>query len=463
MKKTQLLIATTMFAGMLLPTLHLNAASSDYVPLREQLEKIGSNISWDMKDRTVTFKLKNGIAGIVTIDDAKYRLAGKEAKLSTPVKLVDEKTVIPASLLQSILAENAKYQDSKDVIPTFSVKAQGETEAVDSGEDAADDPSIWVDPKDPAKSKLVATNKAGGLLVYNLDGKQLQSYKIGKMNNIDLRYDFPLGDKKVDIVAASNRTTNTIDVFVISGETGELTDIVAQPIKSSMSEVYGFSLYHSLKTGKFYALVLGKKGEFEQYELSDNGNGKIAGKLVRELHLATQSEGLVADDEYGTMYIAEEDYAIWKYSAEPDGSKEPLSTVDIADGRRLQDDIEGLTLYYGKDGSGYLIASSQGSNSYAIYNREGNNPFMTTFNIADGDKIDGTSETDGIDVMSFGLGAKYPNGIFVSQDDANMDNGKKINQNFKIVGWEQIASGASPKLDIQNNINPRQLINRNTK
>ncbi|MBD0379617.1 phytase [Paenibacillus sp. WST5] len=439
------------------------AADSDFAPLREQLEKIGAEVSWDEEDRTVMYKLKNGIAGIVTIDEVKYRLAGKEGKLSTPVKLSDQKTYVPNTLMQSILAENAKYQDPKDAIPSVAVKAQGETEAVDSGDDAADDPAIWVDSMDPAKSKLIATNKAGGILVYDLDGKQLQSYKVGKMNNIDLRYDFPLGGKKADIVAATNRTTNTIDVFSVSGDTGELTNIVDKPIKSSMGEVYGFSLYHSLKSGKFYALVLGKKGEFEQYELSDNGSGKVTGKLVREFRLATQSEGMVADDEYGHIYIAEEDAAIWKYNAEPDGGNEAIAQVDIADGRRLQDDIEGLTLYYGKDGSGYMIASSQGSNSYAVYKREGNNPYISNFTIADGDNIDGTSETDGIDVLSFGLGAKYPNGIFVSQDDANYENGKKLNQNFKIVGWEQIAKAIQPNLDMQNSVDPRKLVQRSAK
>ncbi|WP_438447528.1 phytase [Gorillibacterium sp. sgz5001074] len=457
------ILVTTVTASALLALLGTNAyaADSGYVPLRTELEKLGAKITWDEKDQTVTFKLGNGIVGFVAVDKSEYRLAGKTGKLPAPVKLVNERTQVPSSLLQSIRDEQAKYQDPKDAIPTFAVQASAETEAVDSGDDAADDPAIWLDPKDPSRSKLIATNKAGGILVYDLAGKQLQSYKLGKMNNIDLRYSFPLGGKKVDIVAATNRTTNTIDVFAVNGDTGELSSIAGEPIKSKMGEVYGFSLYHSLKTDKFYALVLGKKGEFEQYELADNGQGKVNGKLVRQFKLATQSEGLVADDEYGLMYIAEEDAAIWKYGAEPDAGSDPLSTVDIADGRRLQDDIEGLTLYYGKDGKGYLIASSQGSNSYAIYQREAANTFITSFTIADGAKVDGTSETDGIDVLGFGLGQAYPYGIFVSQDDANYENGKKLHQNFKIVPWERIAEGAASKLLLDNTVNPRELINRN--
>lgn len=408
-------------------------------------------------------KLKNGIAGTFTVGEKEYRLAGKAGELPTEVKLIDSKMYIPSKLLQAILAENAKFTNSADIITPYSVTAKIETAAVEDGEDAADDPAIWLDPTNSANSKIIATNKGGGVLVYDLNGKELQNYKVGKMNNIDIRYDFQLGDKKVDIVGATNRSTNTIDIFAIDGNTGKLTDIVAAPIKAKMKEVYGFSLYHSLQSDKYYALVLGKEGEFEQYELTDNGGGKVAGKLVRQFKLATQSEGLVADDEYGMMYIAEEDYAIRKYDAEADGGTTPLATVDIADGRRLQDDIEGLTLYYGADGHGYLIASSQGSDSYAIYDREGNNAYITSFKIADGQLTDGTSSTDGIDVLGFGLGEQFPYGVFIAQDDSNMNNGKELNQNFKVVAWEQIAKGAKTPLLMDNKVDPRKLKDRSAK
>ncbi len=443
------------------------AASQDslagYEPLRQQMEKIGASITWDSDDLSALVKLKNGLAGTFTAGEKEYRLAGKAGELPAEVKIVGGKMYIPSELLEAILAENAKYTDPADVITPYPVTAKAETAAVEDGEDAADDPAIWLDPNQPANSKIIATNKGGGILVYDLNGRELQNYKTGKMNNIDVRYDFQLGDQKVDIVGATNRSTNTIDIFAIDGETGGLTDIVAEPIKGKMEEVYGFSLYHSLRTGKFYALVLGKEGEFEQYELVDNGSGKITGKLVREFKLATQSEGLAADDEYGVMYIAEEDYAIYKYNAEPDGGNQPLSTVDIADGRRLQDDIEGLTIYYGADGHGYLIASSQGSDSYAVYDREGNNAYLDSFQIADGALTDGTSSTDGIDVLGFGLGGQYPDGLFLAQDDSNMDSGKELNQNFKLVDWGQIAKGAKTPLLTDNQVDPRKLQDRSTK
>lgn len=460
----KMIAASTLAACMLAPVIPIataaDAAPKGFDALRTKLQSIGASMQWNSEDQEVRYKLKNGIAGVLTIGEKEYRLAGRTAELSAEVRLVNGVTYVPSELTKLIMAENVKYGKPGDAIPRVKVTATAETAAVDSGEDAADDPAIWVDPANPSNSKLLATNKGGGLLVYDLNGKQLQSYKTGKMNNIDLRYDFPLGGKKIDIAAATNRTTNTIDVFQFKGATGELVNIVAQPIKAKMEEVYGISLYHSLKSGKFYVMALGKDGEFEQYELSDNGKGKIVGKLVREFRLETQSEGMVADDEYGFVYIAEEDAGIWKYGAEPKDGSKPLKQVDIADGRRLEDDAEGLTLYYAKDGKGYLIASSQGSNSYTIYKREGDNAFLSTFKIADSGKIDGTTETDGIDVVGFGLGAQFPYGVFVSQDDVNMDNGKKLNQNFKLVPWERIAQAVQPELAMDNGVNPRELVYR---
>ncbi|MDA7026467.1 phytase [Bacillus sp. CLL-7-23] len=349
-------------------------------------------------------------------------------------------------------------------IEQFKVTAHAETEPVETADDAADDPAIWVNPKNPEESKLITTNKKSGLIVYDLNGKQLNSYPFGKLNNVDLRYNFPLDGKKVDIVGASNRSDgkNTVELYAFDGYSNKLKDIVNpnRPIKTNIQEVYGFSLYHSQKTGKFYAMVTGKNGEFEQYELFDNGQGQVEGKRVRAFKMGSQTEGTVADDEYGTMFIAEEEVGIWKFSAEPDGGSKG-KIIDRAGGGHLTADIEGLTMYYGEDGEGYLIASSQGDSRFVMYDREDDHEYVGSFTIEDGKHIDGTSHSDGIDVIGFGLGKKYPHGIFVAQDDENIDDGKVANQNFKITSWEEIADELDEKPDLDDQVNPRELENRN--
>jgi 3-phytase len=57
-----------------------------------------------------------------------------------------------------------------------------------------------------------------------------------------------------------------------------------------------------------------------------------------------------------------------------------------------------------------------------------------SFRIGDGRGIDGTSDTDGIDVAATPLGASFPSGVFVAQDGEN--DGQT--QNFKLVPLDQI-------------------------
>ena len=45
---------------------------------------------------------------------------------------------------------------------------------------AADDPAIWVHQADPAKSRILGTNKKQGMLVYDLQGRQTQLLAAGR-------------------------------------------------------------------------------------------------------------------------------------------------------------------------------------------------------------------------------------------------------------------------------------------
>ena len=66
---------------------------------------------------------------------------------------------------------------------------------------------------------------------------------------------------------------------------------------------------------------------------------------------------------------------------------------------------------------GYLLASEQGNNSYAILERfdhdgDGNRyEYLDRFSIVSGNGIDGTNDTDGIEAVSTGLGATFPDGF----------------------------------------------------
>ena len=312
------------------------------------------------------------------------------------------------------------------------VVAAVETEPVSTGGDSADDPTLWVNPSDAQQSLVIGTNKKRGLAVYDLTGKEIQFLADGPMNNVDHRDDFPLDGKKVPLVTASNRSSNSIAIYKIDVETRMLENVAAGVIKTI--EAYGACMYHSNKTGKFYYFGTSKQGVVEQYELFDAGQGKVSAKKVRQINVGTQLEGCVADDEAGFLYVGEEDVGIWKYQAEPDANLERIKVDGVGTGGNLVADVEGLTIAYGTDGKGYLIASSQGNNTYAVYRREGTNAYVKSFRIVAGGKIDRVTETDGIHVTTANLGPLFPKGVFIAQDGSD-DTGK---QNFKLVPWHLI-------------------------
>ncbi len=122
------------------------------------------------------------------------------------------------------------------------------------------------------------------------------------------------------------------------------------------------------------------------------------------------------------------------------GGGDAKTAVDrVADNPAIKDDLEGMGLYDLGNGRGYIIVSSQGNDTYAVYRREGQREYLGSFAVA-GDPargIDGISETDGLDVSSANLGPGYEHGAMVAQDGRNVM--PVQNQNYKIVPWKAIA------------------------
>lgn len=321
-------------------------------------------------------------------------------------------------------------------------------------DDAADDPAVWIHPSDPSKSMIVGTNKKAGVMMYSLAGEEIYFYSVGNANNIDVRYNFQFGNgSKGDIIACSERIHNKIVVLKVNPDDGSLTEISGDRLMSDILEVYGFCLYKSAKSGAFYAFMNGKSGIIEQWELVSHGEGEIAGQVVRKLQVASQPEGMVADDELGYLYVGEEGRGIWKFMAEPDASKDPqFLTESDSTNSKIQYDVEGLSIYYAPDKKGYLIASIQGNNSYAIFERGGENKYLGSFEIK-GNGIDGVEETDGIDVVSLDLGEPFSKGMFIAQDGYNHEGNVELPQNFKLVSWEKIARLFDPPLIMDNSYN----------
>lgn len=234
--------------------------------------------------------------------------------------------------------------------------AETPTLTIGRGDDA-DDVAIH------ASGYVIGTNKndEGGLEVYDRNGRRLQWLQLGETNNVDLRG---------STVISSNRTRNGVDV--LSFKAGTLVLLRSFPVAF---EPYGICL-----SADTVIVTASDAGRVEQYSLT--------GKPLRRLSgIESQSEGCVADDDDGVIYVAEEERGIWRFAADAAASSAG-TLIDTVQGN-LAADVEGLTLV-----KGHLIASSQGDDRFAIYRGD---EFVGGFRIADSGSIDGASGTDGID------------------------------------------------------------------
>src|SRR5215217_3363092 len=83
-----------------------------------------------------------------------------------------------------------------------------------------DDPAIWVNKADPAKSLVIGTDKDadGALYVFDLQGKIVQNKVVRGLkrpNNVDLAYGLMLNGKPTDIAVASERITHKLRIFSV--------------------------------------------------------------------------------------------------------------------------------------------------------------------------------------------------------------------------------------------------------
>jgi 3-phytase len=314
------------------------------------------------------------------------------------------------------------------------VHAVAETEPVPHHEDAADDPAIWVHPDEPTRSLVIATDKtdAGALIVYDLDGAEIHRQP-GSYNNVEIAYGFVLDGRETDLAVSSDREHRAIAAHAIDPATGRLDDVAVSEIPVPF-EPYGVCLY-APDDGRLYAFATAHdEGILQQWELFDDGTGRLDGRHVRDLQLDSQAEGCVVDDERAHLYVGEEEVGILRYDATPEGSSEAdiLDRVIQEGGDHLVADVEGLALYLDGRGGRYLLASSQGNDSFVVYEVE---PFRYagTFRVSFG-QDDPVTHTDGIDVVSVPLGDEFRGGLFVAQDDS-----EGRHQNFKLVSWAEIA------------------------
>lgn len=308
-------------------------------------------------------------------------------------------------------------------LPAVSVTAVAETAPVGTAAvDAADDPAIWRNPVDPAKSLIVATDKKAGLHVYGLGGPSLFFEPDGRLNNVDL---VDMGSAGVIVAASDRNDVLAAKIRLYRLDTAASKLLPLGTIEGGRGEAYGICLWADGAALHAYSVL--KDGTIEEYRIEDIATIPRAMPVLSR-KLATQTEGCVVDPRDGTLYVGEEDVGIWRFAK----GQSQGTLVAKADGKQLVADTEGLAILPEGTRGGYLVASSQGDNAYTVYRLPEMKP-AGRFRITVG-TLGATEETDGIALMGGSFGAAYPAGLFVAQDGHNAPHA----QNFKLVSWSDV-------------------------
>ena len=328
-----------------------------------------------------------------------------------------------ATFLGLACAALASAAPAQTVAVTATVAARGETAPFGTAnDDAADDPAIWRNPRQPSASLIVATDKKAGLYVHGLDGKVRHFVPAGRVNNVDL---VDMGRQGVIVVASDRNDKSNARLLVYRLDKAQAKLVALGSVSGGAGEAYGVCLWR--KGRELHAFSVLKHGLVAQLQI-DLSADAIVSKPVQSFTLATQTEGCVVDSRTATLYVGEEDRGIWAFDLKlaPGTAGKLAASVD---GVHLVADVEGLAIAPRGRRGGWLVASSQGDNAYALYSLPGMTP-AGRFRVGGG-AIGSTEETDGIALALGNFGKDFPQGLFVVQDGDNAPHA----QNFKLVSW----------------------------
>jgi 3-phytase len=367
----------------------------------------------------------------------------------------------------------------------------------DSDDSDADDPAIWVHSQNRALSIVIGTLKNGGLAVFNLDGETIQRLDYAdedaRQNNVDLLYDVELGGETRDLAVVTDRGLDDLRVFEIdpAGSSAgrplsELTEPDPPNVFTGDDEIsaYGTAAWKARDGSAYVAISQRHRTALVLVRLVARPEGSVGFERVDSLTLPAtfslgqetwspcaeadgelpQVEGMVADARRGFLFAAQEDVGIWRIPVAGGAFAQPklfdrvrefgqpytrtfdpeaeefVCEIDesspSAGSQYLAADAEGLTIYpLPGNGRGYLLASSQGSSTFIVYQLASLRP-LGAFSIGEG-PTDAVDQSDGAMVVAVPLGPIFAHGLLVTHDGD--DEPGEDATNFKFTRWEDVA------------------------
>lgn len=317
-------------------------------------------------------------------------------------------------------------QENTSKIPTIEVFPEFISDTVSFD---TDDPAIYFNRKNPAKSLIIGTDKGGktgqgGIYVFDIFGKNMVQKNllgINRPNNIDVAYGLiGNGKSKIDIAVCTERNTNKIRVIKLPDmqlvDAGGIEVFEGEIQRSPM----GVALFTDEKTQQIYAIVSRKDGPLQgylfQYLLYADDSGIVRGKLVRKFGQYSglkEIESIAVDNELGFVYYSDETVGVRKYYAHPDSTGKELALFARTG---FTEDHEGISIYKTSAKKGYILVSDQQANQFHVFRREGEPADKHKHELIKIIKTQ-TNESDGSEIISYKLNKRFKNGLFVAMSN----------------------------------------------
>ncbi len=298
----------------------------------------------------------------------------------------------------------------------------------------ADDPAIWIDPRDPARSLVLGTDKDsdGAVHAFDLQGRIVaRSSRLRRPNNVDVLTGLRIGGMELDVALVSEREAGRLRILRLPDlreiDRGGIIVFAGDPVRAPM----GVAGYRRPRDGAAFAIVGGKSGPPEgylwQYRLEDDGDGAVRAVKVREFGRYSgraEIEAIAVDARRGWVYCSDEGFGVRKYHADPDHA-EAARELAVLGREGFARDHEGIALRDDGGEEGVIAVSNQQAGTIRLYAAAAGHRFLGAARIS-------ARETDGCDVSPGPLPG-FPGGLFVAMS---------TDRTFHFYAWEELRAAA---------------------
>jgi 3-phytase len=308
---------------------------------------------------------------------------------------------------------------------------------VRGGGDSSQDTALWVNAGTPAQSLLLVSDSIIGLSAFRLDGVEQDAVQSGPTFGVDVRDGFALPGGAAPLVVVGDGALPGLNAYIVDPLLQRLRRVDTGNLRVTGFSPRTVTLYRS-PTGTLYAFISNAAGTMQQLELRSMDGG-VESVPVRSFAVGGAVSGAVADDQQGFLFVAQQNTGIWRYSADPNASDERVSVAGTT--APLTAPLGGLSLYPLPNGTGYLLAASQGGNQVVIFNRQPPHAQVGSFSVVADGGIDPVNGPIALEATSRALGPDFPSGLVAVHDAVN-----DPMQNDKLVPWPAVANAFSPPL-----------------